>query len=128
VLIYCTYNIYALHWCATFSVSLAFFFSLSTCNLSSCRSTLVFSCYLWQNFSFFFFSFASWNKNIKLLHFSMMFNLGIKNNFWAISFLESVSVPDFPAFSTNGYPSILLIFLSFLRVCSRPFGMSYLNL
>ena len=71
---------------------------LVSCPLCQRRSSLVFSCYLWQQFfvlslslSFFFSYVTSRNKNIKLLHFSLIFNLIIKSYFFgAISFFSKV--------------------------------------
>lgn len=96
------------------------------CFLAACGNNLSSALSL----SFFPSSVTSWKKNIKLLHFSLIFNLIIKSYFFLGNkfFLKSVAVPDFPAFYTNWYFPILLILLSFLGVCSRPFWMSYFNL
>ena len=133
---------------------------LVSCPLCQRRSSLVFSCCLWQQFfvlslslslslSFFFpllqvgtkilaapslsllffSSVTSWNKNISCSIFHWFLISLLKVTFLGNKFfLKSVAVPDFPAFYINWYFSILLILLSFLGVCSRPFGMSYFNL
>ena len=108
---------------------------LVSCPLCQRRSSLVFSCCLWQQFFvlslslLFFSSVTSWNKNISCSIFHWFLISLLKVTFWGIKFfLKSVAVPDFPAFYINWYFSILLILLSFLGVCSRPFGMSYFNL
>lgn len=96
----------------------------------------MFSCCLWQQFVIcslsllFSSSVTSWKKilSCSIFHWYLISLLKI-TFFWAINFfLKSVAVPDFPAFYTNWYFPILLVLLSFLGVCSRPFWMSYFNL
>ena len=111
---------------------------LVSCPLCQRRSSLVFSCCLWQQFfvlslslplSFFFPLLQVGTKILSCSIFHWFLISLLKVTFLGNKFfLKSVAVPDFPAFYINWYFSILLILLSFLGVCSRPFGMSYFNL